>query len=42
MKFLFKIIGIIGGAIALLKVAEVVIDFLYETYGKKYFTTIDD
>lgn len=42
MRFLLKLICLIGGAIAFLKVSEVVIDFLYETYGKRYITTLEE
>lgn len=42
MRFLLKLIGLFGAAIATLKIAEITIDFLYDAYGKKYFTTLEE
>lgn len=39
MKCFVKIIGFVGGVLLLLKLAQVLVDVLYDNYGKKYITT---
>ena len=39
MKVVMKILCFIGGALVLAKLAQVVIDMLYNNYGKRYITT---
>lgn len=39
MKCLLKIICFVGGVLMLLKLAQVLVDVLYDNYGKKYITT---
>lgn len=41
MKCFLKIICFIGGVLALLKGTQVLIDVLYDSYGKKYITTTE-
>lgn len=39
MKTFLKIIGFIVMLAALLKGAQLLVDYLYETYGKRYIST---
>lgn len=39
MKCFLKILGLIVGVLAAAKLAQILIDYLYENYGKRYITT---
>ncbi len=39
MKHLIKIICFIGGIALILKITQIVVDVLYNNYGKRYITT---
>ncbi len=39
MKGFLKLICLIGGLFALMKLAQVTINILYDNYGKNYITT---
>jgi len=41
MKCLAKVICFIGGMLVIFKIAQIVVDVLYNSYGKKYITTND-
>lgn len=41
MKCLLKVMCFVGGVILIAKLAQVAIDMLYDTYGKRYITTED-
>ncbi|MEG2428907.1 MAG: hypothetical protein RSA79_06840 [Oscillospiraceae bacterium] len=38
MKTALKVIGIITGAIIVAKIVQILIDVLYDSYGKRYIT----
>lgn len=39
MKLVMKILACIGGVILLAKLAQVLIDVLYESFGKRYISS---
>lgn len=39
MKCVLKILCWVGGALVLLKLAQILVDVLYENCGKRYITT---
>lgn len=41
MKGLAKTICFIGGVLVIFKLAQIVVDVLYNCYGKKYISTND-
>lgn len=42
MKTVLKIIGIICGIVLVAKIVQILIDVLYDSYGKRYITADDE
>ena len=39
MRFILKVLAFLGSAVLVCKLAQMLIDYLYETRGKRYIST---